>query len=242
MQYVLIASIVFAGIFVQSLAGFGSALIIMPLLAPMLGMLQAPPLTALVAATLQIALLLRYWRSLQLRTVGWLALSSLPAVPIGIWGLRLVDERITLSVLAAVILGYALYALTRPRLPELRSRGWMFGAGFTAGLLGGAYNTNGPPVVIYGSCMRWPPDVFKSNLQAFFMTNCAMILTGHALSGNLTAQVGKYYLGALPGVALGIVLGLSLDRLIDQDRFRTIVLYLLILLGLRLVARVVFQW
>jgi uncharacterized membrane protein YfcA len=240
--YVIVALIVFAGIFVQTLAGFGSALVIMPLLVPVLGMHKAPPLMSLVAGTLQIVLLIRYWRSLHIRTVVWLSLSSVPSIPIGIWGLRLVDERITLSLLAAVILGYALYALTQPRLPELKSKGWVFAAGFSAGLLGGAYNTNGPPVVIYGNCRRWPPDVFKSNLQGFFLLNCMMILTGHGLKGNLTAEVGTCYLVALPAVALGIGLGLFLDKFIDQDRFKKIVLYLLILLGLRLLARVIFGY
>ena len=51
MEYVLIASVVFAGIFVQTLAGFGSALVIMPLLVPVLGMHQAPPLMSMVAGT-----------------------------------------------------------------------------------------------------------------------------------------------------------------------------------------------
>ncbi len=240
--YLIIGLIIFAGIFVQTLAGFGSALVIMPLLVPLLGMHKAPPLMSLVAGTLQIVLLTRYWRSLHIRTVVWLSLCSVPAIPIGIWGLRLVDERITLLVLAAVILGYALYALTQPRLPKLKSKGWMFAAGFSAGLLGGAYNTNGPPVVIYGNCRRWPPDVFKSNLQGFFLLNCMMILTGHGIKGNLTAEVGTCYLISLPAIALGIALGLFLDRVSNQDRFRRMVLYLLVLLGLRLAVRAVFGY
>ena len=40
--------------------------------------------------------------------------------------------------------------------------------GFFAGILGGAYNTNGPPVVIYGSLRKWSPATFRATLQGYF--------------------------------------------------------------------------
>ena len=62
-----------------------------------------------------------------------------------------------------------------------------------------------------------------------------LVITSHALSGNLTPAVWQYYLLTLPGVALGMVGGLALGRLINPATFRTIVLALLIVLGLRMI-------
>jgi hypothetical protein len=136
-----------------------------------------------------------------------------------------------------VLVGYALYALAGLKLPAVRHQGWAFAAGAAAGLLGGAYNTDGPPVIIYGSCRQWPPPEFKSNLQGLFMVNNAVILASHAVIGNLTAPVWKNFLAALPAVAVGAAAGLSLDRFVNAALFRKIMLGLLVALGLRLGCR-----
>jgi len=237
MDYLLIGLVVLAAAFIQSLSGFGSALVAMPLLLPMLGPQGAAPLVALVSGALQVVLLVRYRQALSLGAVWRLALASVLAIPLGVWLARYVPERLVCGWLAAVLVGYALYALAGLKLPAVRHQGWAFAAGAAAGLLGGAYNTDGPPVIIYGSCRQWPPPEFKSNLQGLFMVNNAVILASHAVIGNLTAPVWKNFLAALPAVAVGAAAGLSLDRFVNAALFRKIMLGLLVALGLRLGCR-----
>ena len=233
--HVLIPVVVFFAIFTQSIAGFGLALIAMPLLIRELGVIVAAPLVALVGVTAEIVLLLRYRHALNFRTLGRLVIASLAGVPLGVFLAARVDERLVLTCLGVVITLYALYALTRPRLPELHHPRWAFGFGFVGGILSGAYNTSGPPVVIYGTCRRWSPAEFRSNLQGYFFLNSIMVIITHTLAQNYTAQVWQYYLAALPGLVLALVLGLSLDRFINPARFRQIVLVLLVLIGLSLI-------
>ena len=234
MDYLLVGLVVLAAAFIQSLSGFGSALVAMPLLLPMFGPQGAAPLVALVSGALQLVLLVRYRQALSLGAVWRLALASVLAIPLGVWLARYVPERLVCGGLAAVLVGYALYALAGLKLPAVRHQGWAFAAGAAAGLLGGAYNTDGPPVIIYGSCRQWPPPEFKSNLQGLFLVNNAVILASHAVIGNLTAPVWRNFLAALPAVAVGAAAGLSLDRLVNAALFRKIMLGLLVALGLRL--------
>ena len=231
----LVGVIILLGTFTQSLTGFGVALVTMALLPGLIGLHTAAPLVALIALTLEVVLLLRYWRSLQFRSVLQISLASALTVPIGMAALSRLDERIALAILGLVVAGYALYALLSPRLPELRHPFWAYAAGLSAGLLGGAYNTAGPPVVVYGHCQKWPPQEFKGNLQAFFLFNSSLLVLGHLWNGNITALVWHSYLSLLPAAGLGIVLGLSLDRIIQPEQFRRIVLYLLLVLGARLI-------
>jgi uncharacterized protein len=130
--------------------------------------------------------------------------------------------------------GYALYALLNLRLPAVRQTGWAYLTGFLAGVLGGAYNTSGPPVIIYGNCRRWEPAEFKSNLQGFFMLNSLAILASHLLARNFTSDIWQYSLAAGPGLIAGIWLGLRLDRRINPATFRKVVLWVLVFLGLSL--------
>ena len=121
------------------------------------------------------------------------------------------------------------------KLPRPIHKSWAYGVGFVAGMLGGAYNTAGPPVIIYGNCRRWRPAEFKGNLQGFFVLNSTLVVIGHAVAQNLTPQVWQIYLWVLPAIGLGLVAGLSLDQYLSPERFRKIVLWLLVLLGLRLI-------
>ncbi|MCA9918086.1 MAG: sulfite exporter TauE/SafE family protein [Anaerolineales bacterium] len=231
----IVTLIVFLAIFVQSASGFGLALVSMPLLVSAIGVTTATPLVALVGMTAEIFLLRRYWQALNFTAVKRLSIASVLGIPLGVFVLRAVDGRIVALILGVVVTSYALYALFGPRLPQLRQPGWAYGFGFLGGVLSGAYNTSGPPVIIYGTCRRWEPATFKGNLQAYFFINSLFTLTAHTLSGNFTAVVWQDYLWALPGIGLGLLLGRWVDGRIAPDKFRQGVLVLLILLGLRLI-------
>jgi uncharacterized membrane protein YfcA len=227
--------VLFFASFTQSVAGFGAALVAVPLLTEALGAQHTAALIPLTAVITQTVLLLRYRSALDLRMVGRLSAAAVVAIPIGVLVLTRVDERITSAILGVVIVAYALYALFNLRLPTLEHQRWAYGFGFVGGLLSGAYNIPGPVVVIYGSCKRWPPDVFRSNLQGFFMLNNLTVMAAHALAQHYTPAVFQSFIVTLPGIALGLAAGITLDRFIDPALFRRIVLLLLIILGLRLI-------
>jgi len=137
-------------------------------------------------------------------------------------------------VLGVVITGYAFYSLLGLKMPLLDGSFWAYLAGLFGGLLGGAYNTSGPPVILYADCRRWPPDEFKSNLQGYFVVSSIAVVTGHALNGNLTPQVWDIFWWMIPFTFVGLVAGLSLGRWLNPAIFRKVVLILLVVMGIRL--------
>jgi hypothetical protein len=226
--------IVMLAAFTESVSGFGSALVAMALLPIFISIQEAVPLVALLSLVLEIVLLLYYRTALNARAIRRVIFGSLLGIPLGIYFLRGVDEQIVLRLLGIVLVSYAVFSLLKLHLPQFANPRWGWLFGFIAGILGGAYNTSGPPVVIYGQSQNWSPDEFKANLQSFFLVNSAIVLVGHALSGNVTPQVWNDFLVALPALALGIFGGLLLNRCIDPLRFRQIVQGMLIVLGVRL--------
>jgi len=90
--------------------------------------------------------------------------------------------------------------------------GWLLTCGFVAGILGGAYGMNGPPLVAYGAWRGWSPQQFRATLQGYFLPASLMVLGGYWLTGLWTLQVTHYYLVALPEVAVAIVLGRAANR------------------------------
>lgn len=227
--------IIFSAFFTLGLTGFGHALVAMPLLTPLVGLPVAAPLVALASLAGEVVTFVRYRSALNFRTVRRLITASLIGIPIGVLGLRYVDAHIGLTILGVIAAGYGLYSLLNLRLPEIQHPNWAYGFGFAAGLLVGAYNTGGPPVVIYGTCRRWKPAEFKGNLQGMFLLNSTLVVTVHALSGNLTPTVLENFLIALPAIGAGLLAGFVASRYINPVIFRKIVLVMLVILGLRLI-------
>ncbi len=231
---VLIALVTLVAALTQRLTGFGSGLIPMSILPSFVGIRTVVPLVALITATVDLLMLSRYRAGIRPHAVYPLLVGMIFGIPLGILALRRIDEGIVLGVLGAVISLYALYALVGFRIPRPNGRPWAWGVGFLAGMLGGAYNTSGPPLIVYGQAQEWPPDEFRANLQTLFIFNDVLVIAGHLLAHNMTGVVTRAYLLALPALVIGFLVGGRLDRFLNPERFRILVLILLFILGLRL--------
>ena len=230
----LVGLAVFLAVFTQSLSGFGVALVAMALLPALIGIHVATPLIALVALVLEIMLVYRYRQFMEINAIWRVILAALIGTPLGVYFLSNVNENISLTVLGVVIAGYAVYALLGLKMPHLDGAIWAYLAGLFGGLLGGAYNTSGPPVILYADCRRWSPDVFKSNLQGYFVVSSVAVVISHALNGNFTSQVWSIFWWTTPFMLVGLIAGLSLDRWLNPVIFRRLVLILLVVMGIRL--------
>lgn len=235
-QTLLLATplVLFLSALVRSTFGFGDALLAMPLLTVMLGIHTTAPLVGLAAVTMGVVILRRSWREVRRGAVLRLVLASFLGIPAGLLMIREANETLLRTLLSALLIGFSLYRLLNLHLPQLRSeRGAMF-FGFLAGILGGAYNTNGPAVVVYGSLRRWPPAEFVGTLQAYFLPTGILIAAGQGVAGLWTAEVLRYFLIALPAILLALYWGGKLQRIIPPGRFDRYIHLLLILMGLLL--------
>jgi len=235
MNPLVIGLIVFLAVFAQTLTGFALGLVAMPLLAATIGLHTASPMMSIVGLIVQVTILLRYRRHFHFRAIRRLPMAAVVGVPLGVYLLEAVSEGIVKLVLGLLVVTYALYAWFGPRLPEIKNPQWGYVFGFVSGILSGAYNTGGPPLVIYGTCQRWSPSEFKSNLQTVFLFNTAMVIINHTLHANYTAPVWQGLLIAVPATALGLAVGFLADRWVNPALFSKLVLVLLLAIGAQLI-------
>lgn len=235
MTFVLLATIVFLAALMQTLSGFGFALVVMPLLTLMMGLPTAVPLVSLIALTLYAVNLLRYRQSLNLGELKRLALAGALGVPVGLWLVAMAPETAVKFLLGLLLIAYALYSLFNPSLAFVVPTGWGYGVGFISGCLGGAYNVPGPPVIVYGSLRQWPRNEFRAVLQALFLLQGVLVVIGHGMMGHMTTAVFTSYLVAMPALFLGIFIAAHLDDKINKTQFRKLVTGLIFVLGISLV-------
>lgn len=237
---IAVLSILFVSTLVRAVFGFGNALIAMPLLAmTAIGMKTATPLVALIAAILALSILVKDWRMIDFKSIWRLLIGTLPGIPLGLLLLKGPHENTGKIILSLVIMGFSLYSLFQPRLFTLKQELAAYPFGFLAGILGGAYNSNGPPIVIYGTLRKWPPDCFRANLQGYFFPANLIIIVSHGFGGLWTSTVGWYFLLSIPAVMLSMWIGNRLNRLIPQGDFDRYIHIILIMVGALLLIRTV---
>ena len=192
--------IVFIATLIRSAFGFGEALVAVPLLAFYIPLEVAAPLAVLVSITIAGVIVIQDWKKIHLQSTAWLVLSSLLGIPLGILLLTSSHQRIVKGALGVIIVAFSVYSLTGQRLigrgpVELQrdSRAWLFVCGFCAGVLGGAYGMNGPPLVVYGAMRRWSAQHFRATLQGYFLPASIIGMTGYWMAGLWVPAVTHYF-------------------------------------------------
>lgn len=214
-----IPAVLFLATFVRSTLGFGEALVAVPLLALFIPIRVAVPVVVLISITVAAIALLQDWRHVHLRSAGWLVAFTLIGTPLGLLLLTRVQGGLVKACLGLILAGFAAYSLLSGRRAVLEDDrlAWTFGLG--AGMLGGAYGMNGPPLVMYGTLRGWSPQRFRATLQGYFLPASALSMTGYWLAGLWRTEVTRYYLMSLPEVLAATFLGRALNGRIDPRSF-----------------------
>lgn len=100
---------------------------------------------------------------------------------------------------------------------------WGLPFGLLAGVLNGALNEGGPPVVIYFALQRWDKDRVKVALQAFFCSMSTTTVPVQILRGILRTEHLYYNLVGLPAVVMGIGAGTVIYNNFDTKVFGNVV-------------------
>ena len=248
---VSVLSILFIATLIRSAFGFGEALIAVPLLAFFIPLSVAAPLAVLVSITVAAIVVEQDWKKIHLASTGWLVFSTLFGIPLGLLLLMNSHQRLVKGALAVIIMVFAAYALfdqgvfggkSNGRGPlELKQdhRGWLLVCGFLAGVLGGAYGMNGPPLVVYGAMRRWSAQHFRATLQGYFLPASVIGMIGYWMAGLWTSRVTHYYLLSLPVTLVGVYAGRAINHRIQGEAFVKYLYFALAGIGAVLLAQAV---
>jgi len=243
---IYVVGAVFLGSLMRSTFGFGDSVVSMPLLALLpIPFSTAVSLVALVGFTVALFSLFSGWKRLDLNVLKRLTLSTIAGIPVGLLLVAFAERTwvdLFLGLLLVLYAGYSLVSASRTNhsIQQTVSRpGYAIPFGFSSGMLGSAYNMNGIPVVLYGTMRNWTPDEFKDNIQAHFLISSILIVLSHFLSGFWTQELGLYYILSLPVIIMAIKLGDIIYSRIQVEKFKTIVLIIILLLGLFMLASLI---
>lgn len=198
-QYGAAAAIVLLAYFIRGIAGFGSGLIAVPLLALFLPLTFVVPLILLLDFTASLVMGGVDFKHVQWKEVGVLIPFSILGVIVGTQLLVNLPVTLMLLVLAGFIFIFAIRSLLNLKGEKPVSQGWAVPAALTGGTIGGLFGTGGPPYVIYLNHRIQDKTQLRGTFSALFFIEGATRIVTFLVAGLLLAQtIWWNALAALP--------------------------------------------
>jgi len=223
---------VLVGSFVQGALGFGFGMVCMSIMPLVLELKAAVAVVAVVGLLVNGGVLFQTRAHLDHRKYWPLLAGSFVGIPCGVTFLHLAPENLLTAVLGIIILAYVGWRMIgQVQFESVPDQRWGVAAGIVGGALGGAFNTSGPPAVMYVSGRSWDPGAVKATMQIFFCLNSVVQLTLFGSTGLLTEEVLTYDLVLVPFVLLGVWVGGRFSNRFTSRIFEHLVLAGLGVLG-----------
>lgn len=230
--YLLLAAVVFLAAFTQGVTGFGSGLVAMALIPLFMDLRDAVPVVALLGIAVNGVIMIQLRHHIDRRKVLPMVMGALIGVPFGVYALKTLDAGLLKMALGLILVGYVGYAMMAGDERRFRVGDWWgLLAGSLGGVLGGAFNTSGPPVILYVTLKDWDKDAIKASLQVFFVAISLTAVPLHIVAGNIKSTHLPLAGLALPVLLFGVWAGTRVYDRIDSDAFRKVVLVGLAVMG-----------
>jgi uncharacterized membrane protein YfcA len=217
---------------VRGFSGFGSALIYVPLMSALYGPQTGAATFLLTDFVTGIVFSLGVWRLAVWREVIPIALAAILAAQFGTLILQYADPVALRWTMAALVLVIVV----------VLSSGWRYhgkpmllvtiGVGLVAGVLGGAVQISGPPVVLFWLSSMASVAVVRANFVVFFAVMAAALVVTYLSAGLLTAEVLAIATIVAPLHILAMFAGAKLFHFASELTYRRVAYVIITLAAL----------
>ncbi len=239
-ELALIAGGGFLAALVVGSAGFAFAIVVTGVWLYVLPPAQIVFLASICATTLHILSIWQYRREIEFRLLWPFVVGGVLGVPLGVLALKTLDPKLFRHVFGALMIAYATYMLTRPAMPVIRLREGVARladglVGWVSGVLGGFALLQGTLPTIWCSLRGFDKRRARYVYQPYILVTGIVVM----LFVGVTADFDKSTLilplaVAAPAMALGLWAGTRLFEVMSEERFRRIVLWLILCSGISL--------
>lgn len=217
---------------IQGATSFGFSLLALPLLGLFLNLKTIVPMLVFFSLIMNIIILVRLKMVPHIKSLLLMFILAVLTTPIGVQLLKFMKED-TLKVIIGIVLIIIALAMKRGFRIQMKDQNKSYIiAGILSGLLNGSVSFSGPPIVLMLSNENKNRDLFRSSLTTYFLLLNIVTVFLYVSGGLITIQSFKDQLVILPFLILGTLLGTALGSRINEEKFKGVVLNLLVIMGI----------
>jgi hypothetical protein len=233
-QTLLSVGIIVLAFLIRGVAGFGSGLVAIPLLALMFPLSIVVPVVGLLDYLAASGHGFKHRKSISWRCIFPLLPFTLAGIVVALYLFRTVDADMLRKALGLFLLLFAGYTLLNRAQGMQGSRYWAIPGGFFGGFISALFGTGGPFYVIYLRLMNLDKQVFRATAAAIFLIDGSSRIIGYFVSGFYSLQVIMFVVLAIPVMLLGLYIGEHIHTSLSQRDFQRGISLILIGSGLAL--------
>ncbi len=226
-QLIVVGAAVFVAAFMQIVAGFGFALLAVPLMT-----LAIEPKIAVVVSTLT-GIFVTSWQAYKDRAVAdnvlvrRMTIGAYVGMPLGLLVFVSVNDNVLRLLLGIAVLVAVVLLAMRVNLHHVGPR-LDYGSGFISGVLATSLLTNGPPLVFVLQARQLSAVTFRATISTVFALSNIGGLALFIASGKITRDGIVAAAVTIPAMLFGQLLGFPIRKHVHGERFRWLVLLLLV--------------
>lgn len=232
----------FIASFLKGLTGLGFSTLCLGLLAIFIDLKLAIPLVFLPSLSSNLIVMVQAGRFVEALKRFWpLYLSALPGLVVGILFLKGSNGELPKAILGTVMFLYGVWGLKNgiASLSQANEKRLKLPIGVISGLVNGATGSQIMPIMPYLLSLKMDRDLFVQTINCSFTISTLVMMAGLGKLGLISQPVLVLSAAGIVPVALGIFLGGRIRRRVSEERYRRLVLILLIVLGAGLVIKTV---
>lgn len=212
---------------VRGIAGFGSALIAVPLLALTQPITVVVPLVVLLDYLCSATQGVKNRQAIQWRELIPLLPFTFVGVGSALYLFRHLDSTSLGQALGVFIVIFAVYQLL-PLRDMNGSRLFAAPAGILGGMVGTLFGTGGPFYVIYFTLRNLDKSAFRATFATNFLIDGSIRLAGYAAAGFFFGEILDLLIITIPVAFVGLFLGGRIHTNLPQTAFKRLVSVLLL--------------
>lgn len=232
LEAVLVGGVAFFAGIVRGFSGFGSALMVVPVMAAVFGPQLAIPAAVIIHLVTGAQLMPGALKDCEWGRVIPLSIAGSLAIPVGVWFLTSQDPDLLRKIISVLIIVFAFVMLRGWRYTG-RVNGWVMAAvGAVGGLITGAATIGGPPVVAFLMAGPFSAAQNRAAIILYFTFVQSVALVFYWVAGVMVWPVVGICILVMPTLMLGMWLGQRLFRRASEQGFRRFALIFLVFIGI----------
>lgn len=233
LNYICVATAMFAGGIVGGSTGMGAIMTAMPILTLTIAPMEAVFISCIVSVfdCCQLSYLYRKW--IVWRDLRDLVIGMVPGVILGVWALKIFTVHTFELMVSFMLFSFIMLQLIRMlrKTPMAYQLPNSMIIGVIAGLLCGFVNASialmGAPLGIYVLLKSWEPNTARGNMSAIFAITTIFTVIAQAIDGLYTLKILELSLSGIFGAFFGNLLGVKIGRKVSKALLTKIILVFL---------------
>ncbi len=230
-ETVLVAATAFVAGIMRGFSGFGSALVIVPVMAAVYGAQLAVPAVVVIHLLTTVQLLPGALRDCEWGRVIPLSVAGSLAIPFGAWVLVTQDSDLLRKAISVLIILFAIMMLRGWRYTGKINAWIMAVVGVIGGVITGATTIGGPPVVTFLMAGPFSAAQNRAAIILYFTFVQLVAVVMYWLGELILWPIVGICVTVMPTLMAGMWIGQNLFKHASEEGFRRIALLFLLLIG-----------